>query len=155
MLDFDLVERDLELGPLLIVLRSAEHFAKEDFRDLDAPMLGLQAGDEPLQVRRASWLVERLLEDGRGLIELGEVEEVVEADVEVVSPVVGMMLDRPLQKADPLPHLLRIVGQPDRGEAVGMSDVWIEGRDDVDAAAELAGRLGTDTVLAARELNGL
>ena len=63
----------------------------------------------------------------------------VEAEVEAVAPVVGMVRDAALEQRVRLAHARLAVGEPDRGEAVGMVHPGIERGDHVDQRADRVG----------------
>jgi len=51
-----------------------------------------------------------------------------------------MVPDRPLEELISLPDEFLVVGEPNRGKAIGMADVRIEGRDDIDEFTEMPSR---------------
>ena len=104
---------------------------EKDLRDIDVALLALQSRQEPRQIGRRSLVCDGALERARSGFKISEVVKLVEAEVEIVPPVLGMKFDGAFEQKVGIANLLFGVRHPNGGKAVGVIHIWIQCRHDI------------------------
>jgi hypothetical protein len=154
-LGLDLVERLQVLGARVLVLGGARQLRQEGGGGLEAIALEPQLGHQRPQVAGRPGQLERPLQRRGGGEVVAQVEEVVEAQVVAVAPIARVVGDAALEQRVGALDALHAVGEPHRGEAVGVVHPGVEVAHELDQAREHRRVRVHVAVLAAHDLDRL